>query len=207
MDRELAIAALEKRKRGEQPSTKELAALRRVDKAREEMTRWQYYAAIPKRHWVQMSGRQVKVINEQAARYKLPIGEKTINLPAFVRAVHDFLAGNARALARQVIEDDPMLASGGDSPEMRRYRAAKASLAELDLDERRQTLLPRERVHQALFRWGTLIRRMGERLTKRYGPEIAGDINDTLAACARVIDSELGPDDSSSTEPSGPASD
>ncbi len=39
LDRELAARALEKRKRGEQPTREELAALRRFEKAREEETR------------------------------------------------------------------------------------------------------------------------------------------------------------------------
>ena len=136
---------------------------------------------------------------------QLPSGRFRYDLPSIVFWLRT--DGPWRQQQPSPADDDPMLASGGDSPEMRRYRAAKASLAELDLDERRQTLLPRERVHQALFRWGTLVRRMGERLTRRYGPEIAGDINDTLAACARAIEGELGPDDSSSPEPPGPVSD
>ena len=46
-----------------------------------------------------MSGRQTKVINEQAARYDLPFGGPTIDLPDVVRALHDFLAKHAQRLA------------------------------------------------------------------------------------------------------------
>lgn len=52
-----------------------------------------------------MAGRQVKVVNEQADRYGLPIGGATVDLQAFVRAVHDFLAAHARKLAT-TDEDD-----------------------------------------------------------------------------------------------------
>lgn len=46
-----------------------------------------------------MSGRQTKVLNEQAERYGIPLGGRTINLPAVVRALHEFLARNARKLS------------------------------------------------------------------------------------------------------------
>ncbi len=48
-----------------------------------------------------MSGRQAKVLQEQAARYGIPFGGSTIDLPEVVRALHDFLA-NAKYQLRGV---------------------------------------------------------------------------------------------------------
>lgn len=65
----LARAALEKRAKGQQPTEKEASALRRWERDQEEKLRWKFYAATPQKHWRAMSGRQWKVIAEQAARY------------------------------------------------------------------------------------------------------------------------------------------
>ncbi len=67
-DRELVSRAYRKVMDGQKPTREEQAALQRFEKSKEERLRWQYYAAIPQKHWRMMSGRQTKVINEQAAR-------------------------------------------------------------------------------------------------------------------------------------------
>ena len=62
-----------------------------------------------------MSGRQTKVLNEQADRYGLPLGGPVIDLPKLARALHDFLAANAKKLNT----DDTALLGGGNSPASR----------------------------------------------------------------------------------------
>ncbi len=95
-------------------------------------------------------------------------------------------AGPWRPYGRGDAPDDPLLAAG-DSPGLERYRLAKAALAELELAERQQSLLPVDKVREALLRWATLLRRMGERLGKRFGPEASRTVNDTLDECDRVL--------------------
>src|SRR4026207_434341 len=92
--------------------------LKRHEREKEERLRWQFYGSIPQKHWREMSGRQTKVINEQATRYGLPFGGAQISLPAVVRAFHDFLADNSVKLAR---EDDALM-QGNGSPALERYR-------------------------------------------------------------------------------------
>src|SRR5688500_9477443 len=106
LDKELAAKAYRKVMTGEQPTSQERAALRRYEHEQEETRRWQYYESIPQKHWRQMSGRQTKVLNEQAERYGIPFGGRTIHLPNVVRALHEFLARNARRLGTE--EDDLM---------------------------------------------------------------------------------------------------
>ena len=132
MDRKLAAEAYKKGIDGRQLTSREQTALKRWEKEKEERLRWQYYAAIPQKHWRAMSGRQTKVINEQALRYDLPFGGATVNLPAVVRALHDFLAENAHKLNR----DDDELLPGNGSPALERYREERALLARLDRQER-----------------------------------------------------------------------
>src|SRR6186997_2738194 len=118
VDHDLVASAYRKVVNKQELSRAERAALKRHEKEKEERLRWQYYAAIPQKHWRDMSGRQTKVLNEQAARYGIPFGGANINLPAVVRALHDFLADNAYKLAR---DDDDMM-QGNGSPALERYR-------------------------------------------------------------------------------------
>jgi transcriptional regulator with XRE-family HTH domain len=89
-------------------------------------------------------------------------------------------------------EDDPLM--DGDSPGLERYRMAKAKLAELDLESRKGELIDREKARDILGRWATLIRRMGERLAKRWGNEAATMVNDTLEECRLIVEESLDDD-------------
>lgn len=91
----------------------------------------------------------------------------------------------------KAVSDDPLL-SDGDSPALERYRLAKAQHAELDLEHRKGSLLEREKARDILSRWGSIIRRLGERMAKRYGNEAAVAVNETLEECSELIQRELG---------------
>jgi hypothetical protein len=99
MDRELVTSALRKREAGQQPTAQELAALRRYEKQRDEQQRWDHYRTVPKKHYTAMSGRQRKVLNEQADRYGIPCSGEVIDLGAVLRWVHDSLAKNSHRLS------------------------------------------------------------------------------------------------------------
>ena len=166
----------------------ERRALERHEKQKEERLRWQYYHAIPQKHWRQMSGRQTKIINEQATRYGLPFGGRTIDLPAVVRALHDFLADNAQKLAR---EDDDLL-QGGNSPALERYREERAQLARLDRLEREGQLVPRDEVREALGRVAAIIRGIGDALNRQFGAAAVELLLEALDDAEREIDRSFG---------------
>lgn len=166
----------------------EREALKRHEKQKEERLRWQYYSSIPQKHWRRMSGRQTKVINEQAIRYGIPFGGATIDLPAVVKALHDFLADNARKLARA---DDGLL-QGGNSPALERYREERALLARLDRLERERRLLPRDGVREALGRIAAILRGAGDALLRRFGTDAAQILHEALDDAQREIASSLG---------------
>ena len=165
----------------------EREALKRHEKQKEERLRWQYYSSVPQRHWRRMCGRQTKVINEQAVRYNLPMGGPMIDLPAFVRAFHDFLADNAHKLAR---EDDELL-QGGNSPALERYREERALLARLDRLQRERRLLPRDEVREALGRIAAILRGAGDALQRQFGTAAAQVLNEALDDAEREVASSL----------------
>jgi hypothetical protein len=166
----------------------ERAALKRHEKEKEERLRWQYYASIPKKHWNQMSGRQNQVLNDQATRYGLPFGGPVINLPVFVRALHNFLAENALKLAS---EEDALL-QGGPSPALERYREKRAALADLDLLERQNQLIPRDQSRQALGRIAGILRNAGEMLQRQFGPAAVDILNEALDDAEAEMDRFFG---------------
>lgn len=187
LDGELVARAYRKVMDRQELTQAEREALKRHEKLKEERLRWQYYGSIPQKHWRRMSGRQTKVINEQAERYGIPFGGSTINLPAVVRALHDFFADNAAKLAR---EDDPLL-SGGSSPALERYREERAKLARLDRLERERQLLPRDEVRESWGRMAAILRGAGDALQRQFGSEAVEILNDALDDCEREIDRRL----------------
>jgi len=191
LDRELAAEALRKKQRGEKPTRDELRALRRVEAAREEELRWQYYATIPKGHWEQMSGRHVKVINEQADRYDIPLRGKTIDLPAVVKRIHDFLAEKKYVLT--AAQSDSM--TGAVTPALEKWREAKAQLARMDVKERKGVLLRREDVHDWLVRLGTIMRGAADRLQREFGKAALTILEEALQDYERELEQCVGSED------------
>lgn len=184
LDKEAAARAYRKVMQGEQPTARDRAALARYEKQQEEQRRWQYYASIPQKHWRQMSGRQTKVLSEQAQRYGLPFGGRTISLPDVVRALHDFLAANARKLAD---DEDDLLHSETASPALERYREERALLARLDRLEREGQLVPRDSVREGLGQVAALLRAAGESLQRECGPEAVRILDEALDDAGRKI--------------------
>ncbi len=166
LDRQLVKSAYSKVSRGETPTAQERAALDRFEKQKEERLRWQYYATIPQKHWRQMSGRQTKVLNEQAATYGISFGGPVISLPTVVRQLHDFLARNARRLREG---EDDMMVVDVSSPALERYREERALLARLDRLEREGALMAKDDVREGLGRIATTIRAAGDILQRQYG--------------------------------------
>jgi len=191
VDKDLVAGAYRKVMAGRSAdlSRSERAALKRHEKQKEERLRWQYYASIPQKHWKVMSGRQTKVLQEQAQRYGIPFGGAVVNLPAVARALHDFLADNAHRLNE---DDDELLRGGAGSPALERYREERAALARLDRLEREGQLLPRDQVREAHGRISALLRTAGETLGRQFGPEAANVLHEALDDIGREVQRSFG---------------
>lgn len=185
-EKRLAQSALNKRAGGKTPSRDEARALKKYEKQREESDRWKYYASIPKRHWVEMSGSQVKVLNEQAIRYNLPIGGASISLPDVVRRLHDILREYGHKLSAIDGDDDPDM-KGPASPWLEKYREEQARMARLKRLEMEKQLLPRHIIHDGLTAIATTIRQAGERLAK-ISPDAVEVLNQAIDAITRRTD-------------------
>lgn len=183
LERDTAARAYRKVMSGEKLSRAETYALRKFEKQKEESTRWQYYRSIPQKHWREMSGRQTKVLQEQAQRYGIPFDGRTIDLPAVVRALHDFFKRNAVKLSA----DDELL-SGESSPALERYREERAALARLDRLERERVLVSRQEVREGLTRVVSVLRTAGETLQRQFGPGALEILNEALLEVEREME-------------------
>lgn len=133
-----------------------------------------------------MSGRQAKVLREQADLYGIPFGEATIDLVKVAKALHDFLARKARVLAAAET-DDPLLV-GESSPALERYRDEKAKLARLDRLEREGQLIARDQIHDALARVASVLRNAGETLQRSYGLDAHRILDEALNDAQAEVD-------------------
>lgn len=192
LDSKQAAEAYAKIKRGETLTVREQQVLKRFEKEREEQLRWKYYASIPQKHWRTLSGRQTKVLQEQAERYGIPFGGASIDLARVARALHDFLATNAHKLAA-----DDLLLQGETSDALEEYRRERALLARLDRLERERELLPRDGVKQSLGRIAAILRGAGDTLQRQFGDDAHAILVEALADAEVEIDASFGdePDD------------
>lgn len=164
-------------------SQAEERAVKKFEKAEAEKRRWAVYESIPKKDFVAMTGRQVKVLNEQAARYGLPMGGATIHLPNFLSALSGFLAKHWARFEKEIDQD--ALMTGGNTPALEQYRTHKAELARLDVLARKRELLPREEVRAGMLRVAAVYRESSAILVRMFGPEAAkvlADMNDDALA-------------------------
>lgn len=155
---------------------------------------------VPKGTWHAWSGRQPKVLNEQADRYGIPIGGPTIRLRDVARWIHNTLADHGAALQRSMRDEhrgggqleaggrsrfaDAGSESAGSDPsgegslfrkDQVQIRAAEvsATLKELELAEKLRQVVHVAHYQAALSALITQLRVAGEQLGREHGPAAA----------------------------------
>jgi len=187
IEKALVKAALEKRAAGQTPTAPERAALKRSEDRREEDLRQRYYARIPQKHWREMSGRQAKILQDQAALYGIPFDRPEIDLRAVVRALHDFLATHHQKYRRR--QYDPDTGEEEEEPtaleRLQEERYKRQRLARLK-EEGKLADVAKIRAGLALI--ASLLRSSGESLQKKHGPDALEILDSTLCDCERQIE-------------------
>lgn len=108
---------------------------------------------------------------------------KTVNRrPLFL--AHAYVQAWHRRELDKVTPDvpaDPMFVGGGsDSPNLERYRLAKAQQVEMELAVRRGQLMPTDWVREGYGQVASLVRSLGENLQRKYGAGALRMLNNTL---------------------------
>jgi len=193
VDQALALEAIAKRKRGEIPTDREQRALNRIEKRQEEQRRWEFYRTIPQKHWVEMSGRERKVLYEQATLYGLPFGDKVINLPNLVRRLHDFLAkvGRHGGKLLQSLTDEDYDAEGPQTESLDRLRTAKAEKEEFNLQVLKKKYLPVDEIQDLFAVIASALRQTLDNLQRQFGAEAMNIVNEGIEDVERLFGREI----------------
>jgi hypothetical protein len=193
VDQDLALEAIAKRKRWDIPSTREQQALNRVEKRQEEQRRWEYYRAIPQKHWREMSGRQTKVLAEQADLYGLPFGGRTIDLPVLVRRLHDFLAKLGRHGVKFIkdLMDGDFDTEGPQTESLDRLRTAKAEKEEFGLKVLKRKYLPVDEIQDLFAVIASGLRQTLDSLQRQFGTEAMNIVREGIEEVERLFEREI----------------
>lgn len=199
-DRQLAVAAARKRQAGQKLTRDEDRALRRVQRYQEETDRWKHYAAVPKDHYVRLSGRQHKIVDEQARRYGLPLLGETIDLATVLVRFHDLLRDHGHKLTDEL--DD---ATGPSSPAIERLREEQYKMARIERREMQGQLLPRALVRRALQVIASQVNSLGEDMQRQFGLDAFRLVTKTVDAIERQLEELIGDRDDASSPETPPA--
>lgn len=83
-------------------------------------------------------------------------------------------------------EGDPLL-RGPNTAQLERYRRLKADMVELDLAERKRTLIPRAEIHAALGQIAGILRSASQALGREFGARAQELLLEALEDCDREI--------------------
>jgi phage terminase Nu1 subunit (DNA packaging protein) len=206
-DKQLAVAAARKKQAGQTVPRHELRALTKVQRYQEEQDRWKHYASIPKGHYVQLAGRQNKVLDDQARRYGLPLLGESIDLASVLTRFHDLL----RDHGHKITADEDETTAGPNSPALERLRDEKAKIARMERMELQRQLLPRQIVRRSLQVIASQINSLGEDMQRQFGIEALRAVTKTVDAIQRQLEDLIGDgerdDDKPETPPPDAASD
>lgn len=170
IDATLAASGLKKRQAGKTPTREESAAIRRIEKRRDEELRDQLYAAVPKKTWRAWSGHlQHKTLDDFADRYGVPTRGKTVDLAEVVRWLYSFLRTNSRKLAAADPDEDM---EGVRDPkwEINRWEARRR---ELKYKREAETMVDLADVERGFTAAAEILRRAGEAIRVEFGDEAA----------------------------------
>lgn len=139
------------------------------------------FVNLPKKTYCELSGRDNRVIIDQAERYNLAISGATVNLYKAIRSFHDFIAESGQYLADDDLRDE----------KLRKEIAVlerRAAILDGDIRKQKSIYIERAEVHQKL---GWLVKKfhqLGERIGKIGGAECQRAVNDMLESIAEELE-------------------
>ncbi|MCP4591815.1 MAG: hypothetical protein GY842_13850 [bacterium] len=84
--------------------------------------------------------------------------------------------------------DDAAMAAGGPSPALERWRRARATLAELEVGQKRGQLLPRDQVRELHSRMAGVLRSAIDRLQREFGDGAFEAIDEALMSAQQMLE-------------------
>jgi hypothetical protein len=165
IDQDLLRSAAAKRREKKQLNRAEAAVVRKAQAHQEERDRWKFYQSIPQKHWVQMSGRQAKVLREQAELYGIGFADAVIDLPRVVRQIHDFFAKHFRRFM-QPMDATEEAVQGCSQSVKDEYVRTQIELNRLKIAQHKRELVPLEEFRLHMVRLGAKLNGGAERIQR-----------------------------------------
>ena len=125
-----------------------------------------------------ISGRDARVLIDQAERYGIPVTGRTVSLAPIVKWIHDFFRQHSRGLGVMLTAaGDPVL-SGQHTDAREDYIRESARIKRLDRLEREGKLWPSEFFVELLKLWGTALGKTRDRVAKHHGAAAAAIVDE-----------------------------
>jgi len=139
---------------------------------------------LPKKYYVDMSGRQHVVLDRQARKWGFPVDQATIDLYEVIKTFHDFVADNHLVL--QQARDKSETHSAKKLVETKMLET-KIKLADLEYQERAGKLVDRQAVKNAFAWLSQQFKEMSEQVGRAHGPGPQEKINHFLDRMLREL--------------------
>jgi len=159
LEREEAIAALNKRRQGEKLTRAEITAIRKFEEKRDEELRHRILSSLSQKTLVDILGTSRKVLLEWESEGLPRNSDRTYNLYSVLPWLKTrWYQGTKEAK---------------DSPALERYRLAKARMAEVELAERRGKLIDIESVERGRVERIHMVKRIMFSIPNSASPVLA----------------------------------
>jgi len=162
--------------------------LPKLSRAQKEEVFRQMASALPKKLYLEASGKSTQVCHEQADRWEIPLRGRTIDLRAILQRFHAILVEHGRKLSAIASADelDPAV-QDASSPYLEEKRKWESKQARLKYETAAQQRIRRDDVDKGLEALAVILQNAGEALLRQFGPDAQRIVNDALEDFDRNI--------------------
>lgn len=179
VDTVAALTAKLKQAKGGDLTKSEISLVRKYDEIVAESNREDAFLNLPKGIYCKLSGRQQKVVDEQAVRYGLAIDGSKIDLYQVLKKFHDILAEWGPTI------NELQGAEGSLRTEKLRREIEllerRSKSIELDIKNKQDEFIDRNTLRVRMEWLANKLRTVSERLGKRFGAESQVLLNHALS--------------------------
>jgi hypothetical protein len=130
-DQGLATAGLARLGKGQQPTTRQAAAIHRISREAENRDRFRFYSSVPSKHYSLLSGLPLRTLKAQQATLGIPCAGERVDLGKVLTWAHNY-ADAAAKRQRKAKEQ---------SENLERLRGLNGDLAAHELADRQKSLV------------------------------------------------------------------
>lgn len=179
VDTVAALTAKLKQAKGGDLTKSEISLVKKYDEITAESNREDAFLNLPKGIYCKLSGRQQKVIDEQAVRYGLAIDGSKIDLYQVLKKFHDILAEWGPTI------NELQGAEGSLRTEKLRREIEllekRSRLIEIDIKNKQDEFIDRNTLRVRMEWLANKLRTVSERLGKRFGADAQVLLNHALS--------------------------